>query len=281
LVAIPALGVSHDPNDYAHHQHGSFSEILVAKHGALAPLRGILIPCADHPEMSDREAQSLLTVQSALRQAAHAVRAQLLSGQLTPASFQAQLTDIPRRERDQWLDLLWGFDEIPDDGPELPRGCAPYLPCPVATVLEAVRGANLSSDDVFVDLGSGAGRTTLLANLLTGAACVGLEIQRGLVQAARERAEQLNLDRLRFVEGDAAELLRSIRIGTVFFLYSPFDRNRVDRVLDDLEVIARTRPIRICCVQMPAIERPWFVRVSSSSVELDIYRSMLLHEEGG
>ncbi|MBC8073188.1 MAG: methyltransferase domain-containing protein [Deltaproteobacteria bacterium] len=191
----------------------------------------------------------------------------------TPADFRAELEQIPTGARDAWLDALCGIDETPDDGAALPRGCVPYLPCPVATVLAAVQHASVTSDEVFVDVGSGAGRTVLLVHLLTGAECIGLEIQPALVTAARGRAESLQLERIRFEQGDAAELLGSITIGTVFFLYCPFSGERLDRVLDDLEAMARARQIRICCVQMPPIERPWLVRLPATSVELDVYRS--------
>jgi predicted RNA methylase len=185
------------------------------------------------------------------------------------------LDDIPLGERDAWLDLVWDLDEIPDDGPELPRGCVPYLPCPVATVLEAVQRAGVTPEDVFVDVGSGTGRTAFLASLLTGAGCVGLEIQSAFVEAARGRATWLELARTWFVHGDAAELTRFITMGTVFFFYCPFGSDRVHRILDDLEAIARTREIRICCVHMPPLERSWLVRVPSTSVDLDVYRSTL------
>jgi SAM-dependent methyltransferase len=212
-------------------------------------------------------------VPSAIRDAANLVRTLLLGNVVTPAIFRAKLADIPPRDRDRWLDLLWDVDEIPPDDPKLPRGCAPYLPCPVATVLEAVQRAGVTSNDVFVDVGSGTGRTALLANLLTGAGCIGVEIQPALVEAARARAAWLNLDRTRFVQGDAADLLRFITIGTVFFLYCPFGGERVQRVLDDLEAIARTRQIRVCCVHMPPLERPWLVQLPSTAADLHVYRS--------
>jgi SAM-dependent methyltransferase len=214
-------------------------------------------------------------VQSAFRDAADLVRTLLVREQVTPALFTATLADIPPRDRDAWLDQLWDLHEIPDDDPELPRGCVPYLPCPVATVLEAVQRAHLAHNDVFVDVGSGTGRTAFLAHLLSGAGCIGLEIQPALVEAARARAAWLNLDRTRFVAGDAADLLRFITIGTVFFLYCPFGGDRVDRILDDLEAIARTRQIRLCCVHMPPLERPWLVQQPSTSVDLVVYRSTL------
>ena len=214
-------------------------------------------------------------VQAGCRDAANLVRTLVLSNEVTPAIFRAKLEDIPPRDRDRWLDLLCDLDDVPDDDPDLPPGCVPYLPCPVATVLEALQRANVTSNDVFVDVGSGIGRTAFLTNLLTGAGCIGLEIQPALVAAARGRAAWLNLERTRFVEGDAADLIRFITIGTVFFLYCPFGSDRVHRILDDLEAIARTRQIRICCVHMPPLERPWLVRIPSTSAGLDVYRSTL------
>jgi len=185
------------------------------------------------------------------------------------------LNDVAPAEREAWCDLLWELEEIPDDGAELPPGGVPYLPCPVEIVVKTIQGVAVTSDDVFVDVGSGAGRTLLLAQVLTGASCIGIEIQPALVKLARARAARLNLERTQFVEGDAAERLRFIDRGTVFFFYCPFDGRRVERVLDDLEAIARTRPIRVCCVQMPAIERPWLVPVPSGFVDVDIYHSSL------
>lgn len=219
-------------------------------------------------------------VQSGCRDAATRVRTLLVCSEATPAIFRAILKDIPPQDRDSWLDLLWDLDDVPEDDPGLPRGCVPYLPCPVATVLEALERADLTSDDVFVDVGSGTGRTALLATLLTGAGCIGLEIQPALVEAARGRAAWLNLDRTRFLNGDASDLVRFITIGTVFFLYCPFGGDRVDRILDDLEDIARTRQIRVCCVHMPPFERPWLVRLPSTSAGLDVYRSTLLRCAG-
>jgi len=201
------------------------------------------------------------------------MRSHLISGRATPAMVQATLNGIPREHRDTWLDLLWDVDEIPDDDPDLPGGCVPYLPCPVATVLNAVEQARVTSADVFVDIGSGLGRSAFLAHVLTGAACVGLEIQPALVKSATGRAAWLNLDRVRFIGGDAAEQIRFMTIGTVFFLYCPFSGDRLDRVLGALEDLARTRPIRVCSVHLPQLDRPWLTPMPSTSEELQVYES--------
>jgi len=181
------------------------------------------------------------------------------------------LAAIAPPDREAWLDALWEIDELPPDDPELPRGCVPYLPCSVATVLDAVKQAGVTSDDVFVDVGSGAGRAALLVHLETGASCIGLEIQPALARAAQTRAERLGFHRLQFLEGDAAELIRAVTTGTVFFLYCPFGGARLERFLDGLEAVARARPIRVCCIDMPPLERSWLVRRPRTSLNLDVY----------
>jgi SAM-dependent methyltransferase len=201
------------------------------------------------------------------------LRSDLRGDRVTPAAFGAALAEIPPRDRDEWLDLLWDIDEIPPDEPDLPRGCVPYMPCAVDSVLDAVRLAGVTCDDVFVDVGSGAGRAALLAHLVTGAGCIGLEIQPGLARTAQGRADWLSLSRLRFVQGDAADMVRFIPTGTVFFLYCPFGGDRLRRFLEGLKDVARVRRIRICCVDMPPLEPPWLARVPSTSARIDVYRS--------
>lgn len=210
-----------------------------------------------------------------LRHAASQLRTLVQSDRLTPASFGAALGDVPAAERDRWLDLVWDSREIPSDGLDLPRGCVPYLPCEVGTLLDAIEQAQLSCDDIFVDVGSGAGRAALLAHLLTGAGCIGLEIQPELVHAAQGRADWLGLSRTRFIEGDAAELIKFIPMGTVFFLYCPFGGERLARFLVGLKDIASARQIRVCCVDMPPLNCRWLTQMRSTSSRVDVYRSAL------
>jgi len=203
------------------------------------------------------------------------LRSELTEGRVTPAIFSAALAEIPPQARDQWLDLLCDLEEVPVDDAELPRGCVPYLPCAVATVLDAVQRAAVTSDDVFVDVGSGAGRAALLVHLATGASCVGLEIQPALVELAQERADRFRLTNVQFVVGDAADATRVMTPGTVFFLYCPFGGERLQRFLEGLQGVARSRPIRLCCVDMPPLEQRWLTRLPSTSPNLHVYRSRL------
>jgi hypothetical protein len=215
-------------------------------------------------------------VEKAQRQSADRMRALLAHGLATPAAFRSALTSVPPRERDAWLDRVFDLDAIPADGPALPRGCVPYLPCPVDALLSMVEHAEVRASDVFVDLGSGVGRAAALVNLLTGASTIGIEIQPALVRASRGLTTRLKGLRFAPVQGDAARLAGHISIGSIFFLYCPFGGARLDGVLDGLEPIAQTRPIRVCSVDLPLPRRPWLRAASAAVGGVAVYRSTLL-----
>jgi hypothetical protein len=190
-----------------------------------------------------------------------------------PPAFRAALLGVPPDERDAWLDMVFGLGELPDDGPDLPRGCVPYVPCSVDALLRMVERAGVSSSDVFVDIGAGLGRAAAFVHLLTGAGAIGIEIQSGLVRAARDLATRLGVPRVACIEGDAARLASFMAVGSVFFLYCPFSGDRLTKVLAGLESIARTRVIRVCCVDLPLPSCPWLAREPQRSGDLAIYRS--------
>ncbi len=208
------------------------------------------------------------------QKSADRVRGQLERGVQDGPSFRAALLDVPPSERDAWLDLVFGLGEPPDDGPELPRGCVPYLPCSVDAVLRMVEQVPIRATDVVVDVGSGLGRAAALVHLLSGAAVIGLEVQPRLVAASRDLAARLPASRMSCIEGDATMLTGFITIGSIFFLYCPFSGERLAKVLRDLELIARTRTIRVCSVDLPLPPCAWLT-LESPPGDLAIYRSTL------
>lgn len=201
------------------------------------------------------------------------VRDAIVQGALGPAGFRRALARVAPEARDAWLDRLLGLEELPADGPALPAGCVPYLPCSVEVVTRALELARVGAGDVFVDVGSGIGRTTILAHLWTGAAAVGIEIQPALVRTARAIAGGLGLERVTTLEGDATERVRELEHGTVLFLYCPFGADRVARTLDAIEPLALTRPLRLCAVDLPLPPRPWLTAEPTSVPGLTIHRS--------
>jgi hypothetical protein len=192
---------------------------------------------------------------------------------VTPETFRSALARVPPAERDAWVDRFLGIEGVPDDGPELPRGCVPYWPCPVDTVLRAIEQADVRDGDVFVDVGSGLGRAAALACLITGATAIGVEVQPHLARAARALAARASLPRLSVIEGDAVRLAGTLASATVFFLYCPFSGERLATLLDGLEPLARTRSIRVCAVDVPLPARPWLTPLGEPDRDLEIYRS--------
>ncbi len=210
------------------------------------------------------------------RERAEHLRARIERGEHDATAFLAELRSVPTASRDAWVDVVLDLRELPDDGPELPRGCVPYIPCPVDTLLRIVEHAHVRASDVFVDVGAGIGRAAALVHLLTGASVIAVEIQSELVGAARDLVARLSLSRVACVQGDAAELSRVLSVGTVFFLYCPFSGERLTRVLADLEDVARTRTIRICTVDLPLPPCSWLSLEAEPSGDLAIYRSTLV-----
>ena len=169
---------------------------------------------------------------------------------------------------------MLGLDGHYDDGPGLPPGGVPYLPCPVDVLLRVIEEAGVGPSDTVVDIGSGPGRATAFLHLMTGAGAVGIEVQPQLVRVARDVAARLGLSRVPTIEGDAAKVAGFMMVGSVFLLYCPFSGARLQAVLDHLEAIALTRPLRICCVSMPPLARPWLTREGGAGNELLVYRSV-------
>jgi protein-L-isoaspartate O-methyltransferase len=212
-------------------------------------------------------------VEAAHRETAERFHRLIADGRCTPARLREALARVPPRERDAWIDAVFRLEPPLDDGPELPRGCVPYLPCSVAALLQALDYANVQASDVFVDVGSGAGRTSALVQLLTGASVIGLEIQPNLIQASHELMRRLNLTRFVAVEGDARRLSRSSASGTVFFLYCPFGPSSLETFLESLEQLAHTREIRLCSVDLPLPPRRWLTLSSPVNADCAVYRS--------
>jgi SAM-dependent methyltransferase len=207
-------------------------------------------------------------------ESAEAARSLIVRNLVAPDLFPTPLLRVSPAERDAWVDSVFGLGELPDDGSDLPVGCVPYLPCSVDAILRVVERAPVAPSDVFVDVGSGLGRAAALVRLLTGARVVGLEIQAELVLAARDLMSRLNISGVSCIAGDAADLADVLDVGSVFFLYCPFSGDRLAKVLAALEVVARTRAICVCTVDLPLPPCPWLTPPEAAPPgDLAIYRS--------
>lgn len=214
-----------------------------------------------------------MSLPAALSGSANSIREAIAAGRASPAAVREALAGVPAGERDAWLDAVLGLGEVPGDSGALPRGCVPYLPCPVDAIVELARRARLGPEDVLVDVGSGVGRAMIAAHLVSGCEAIGIEIQPHLAEIARATAARLGLSRCTTVLGDAALLPRELARGTVLFLYCPFGGERVARVLDALEPVARSRRVRVCTLDLPLPPRAWLRRAGDGEGALDVYES--------
>ena len=101
---------------------------------------------------------------------------------------------------------------------------APYVPTPRHVALKMLTLAEVSSDDVVYDLGSGDGRILIMAAQEFGARGVGIEIDPRLVQEARRKARRAGVaDRVEFRQGDLFDA--DLSPATVVTLYLWPDMN--------------------------------------------------------
>jgi precorrin-6B methylase 2 len=102
--------------------------------------------------------------------------------------------------------------------PEKKEPDVPFVTTPEAVVLEMLKMAKVTKDDLVYDLGSGDGRIVIAAAKHFGARAVGIELERHLVAESEENARQAGVaDRVRFVHGDIFEA--DLRDATVVTLY--------------------------------------------------------------
>lgn len=80
---------------------------------------------------------------------------------------------------------------------------APYVPTSQSVVIQMLKVANISEDDVVYDLGSGDGRIPITAAKMFGARAVGVEIDSALVAKARAKAREAGVaDKVEFRQQD-------------------------------------------------------------------------------
>lgn len=145
------------------------------------------------------------------------------------------------------LDLLVAglFDagEPGDERAVLEPDMVAYQPTPARAVLALLERAGINADDIVYDFGSGLGRVVLMVTLLTGARAVGLEFEPAFHEYATRCASDLRLARAQFRRCDVRDA--EFGDGTVFFLYTPFRGEMLQRVLARIRDQSRGRRVRV------------------------------------
>jgi hypothetical protein len=159
---------------------------------------------------------------------------------------------------DELISGVLQFEKPSTEVIQLESQMVPYQSTPARHIFDLIRRTALAEPDALVDLGSGLGHVTLMAAICTNANCAGIELEPAYVDCARKSARSLNLNNVRFIQGDARTANWSD--GTVFYLYTPFTGTILRDVLGSLRQEAARREFQICtfgpCTRTVA-EEPW------------------------
>lgn len=152
--------------------------------------------------------------------------------------------------KELWFDCRYGIDtwgvvslqnlDLPDP---VQDHAVHYEPTPlpiIEEVFQALRDLRIRFDEfVFIDLGSGKGRTLLRAARLPFRKVMGVEISYGLDRIARRNVSKYLMltskhAPIECIREDAANFTFPAA-NTVLYLYHPFDKHVLNRVLDHLQ----------------------------------------------
>jgi len=176
---------------------------------------------------------------------------------------------------DELVSGVLQFEEPSPEIVQLESEMVFYQPTPARHIFDLIRRTELAELDFLIDLGSGLGHVALMASICTSASCTGIELEPSYVACARKSARSLNLDNVRFLQGDARAA--DLSDGTVFYLYTPFTGAILRDVLNLLRQEAGQRDIRICtfgpCTPVVADEQWLSVIESLEADRIAIFRS--------
>ncbi|NOZ61323.1 MAG: class I SAM-dependent methyltransferase [Calditrichaeota bacterium] len=116
----------------------------------------------------------------------------------------------------------------------------------------------VSSDDVFVDIGSGKGRILCLMAQLPFKKVIGIEIRPDLCEVARSNAERSRGKKcpIEIVCGDASVMDYSE--GTYFFMFNPFGEKTMSDVLLSIKNSLKSHPRQIRLIYYNAVHESLF-----------------------
>jgi Methyltransferase domain len=145
---------------------------------------------------------------------------------------------------DELISGILRFEDPSAELVQLQSEMVSYQPTPARHIFDLIGRAAFTERDCLIDLGSGLGHVTLTASICSKASCSGIELEPSYVACARKSARSLNLNNVRFMQGDARAA--DLSDGTLFYLYTPFTGTILQDVLKSLRHEAASREIRIC-----------------------------------
>ncbi|HET6253561.1 MAG TPA: hypothetical protein VFE32_05785 [Puia sp.] len=155
--------------------------------------------------------------------------------------------DVPGQigydELDVFVNRLLGSGKMPEPTMELEAQMVEFYKTPARVVFELAERVSFGPGETFVDLGAGLGQVVILLHLLTGVRTLGVEIEPAYCRYGRRCSEELGLTAVNIVEDDAR--IADLTAGTVFFLFTPFQGEVFDEVMERLRLVTRRKQIRV------------------------------------
>lgn len=189
-------------------------------------------------------------------------------GGLRGAALIAWLAARPPRDRDAAVERLLGIHDPPPGALDARGDLVGYVPSGVSAIVRAAVEVPILASDLFVDLGAGLGKVTMVMELLTGARTRGVELQPELARRGQERAARLGLE-ASCEAGDA----RRAELGdaTVIYLYLPFTGATLDEVMERIRREALRRPLVVCALGLDLDRFSWLAPRRTDAFWLTIY----------
>ncbi len=143
-----------------------------------------------------------------------------------------------KNPRDEYWDRKLGIHTFGHHvGTGVPGGTdafLPFVPSAYADIFAYLKGVGIGPDDVFVDLGSGLGRTAFAASWMGAKRAVGVELIQSLTDGAEANRKQSILSN-RDIEFVCANALEFNEPGmTILYMFHPFGEAILEQVLDNL-----------------------------------------------
>ncbi|MFO0738404.1 MAG: hypothetical protein U0270_21095 [Labilithrix sp.] len=188
-----------------------------------------------------------------------------LRGDELRSIFDAQ-PEVDGEGRDHFVEEVLGIAYPPLEestpGPEQ----IPYLPSGYAEIVHAFDATGLRAGETFFDIGAGLGKAVMLAELLTGATAVGVELDAVLHAEATHAARALGL-RSAFTCGDARTAPWPARADVVF-MYLPFTGTVLEAVMVRVDALA---PRFVCAGTLDRARHPSLHVLGAPRSWLQIY----------
>jgi Histone methylation protein DOT1 len=144
---------------------------------------------------------------------------------------------------DVFVNGLFTHQSLPPETKEREPEMVYFQKTPARIILSFIKRAEFKAQDVFYDLGSGLGQVNMLVNVLTGVISKGVEFEPAFCHYATASAADLNLKDLDFINTDAR--YADYALGTIFFMYTPFEGEMLQEVLRVLQDESIHRKIKI------------------------------------